>query len=311
MTARYIDYAGYTDCVEITDGQTRVVLGPHSGGRVLSYALQGQEALWLSPEHDGLTRETCGDPPPLLFPSGGRCDIGPEQIVAPRPELWLGAWKPMIVDENTACMVSPESPTAGVQLRRSFTLGGGNARLIFTQSVRNTADREIRLCHWSRTFGRGHGICIVPLTPAQSRYPNQYVMYGPGRAIQCAPVDPAISRVGDHLVVYDTPANPKLGLDSYAGWFAYLMPGNQLLVKQYDTYTDRVYNEVAGLTISLWYYQDLVCELEPIGPKEVLQPGEESLFTETWYLAEYPFPTDRRALDVDALSAFITKKLLP
>ena len=42
---------------------------------------------------------------------------------------------------------------------------------------------------------------------------------------------------------------PKLGMDSYAGWFCYLMKNDLMFVKRYPTYPDRVYNEVAGLTI--------------------------------------------------------------
>jgi len=186
----------------------------------------------------------------------------------------------------------------GVRLVREFTLDARSSHLTCTQTMENVSDRITRWCYWCRTFGRGHGICVVPLTPELSRYPNQYVMYGLGSAIGYAPEDPAIRRQGDFLVVYDTPAQPKLGLDTYAGWFAYLMPNDLLFVKRYPADPERVYHEVAGLTLSLWYYQDVTCELEPIGPRETLAPGASCAFTEEWWLLPYPFPKPREALDV-------------
>ena len=36
-------------------------------------------------------------------------------------------------------------------------------------------------------------------------------------------------------------------MDTYAGWFAYLMKKDLMFVKRFPTYPDRVYNEVAGL----------------------------------------------------------------
>lgn len=40
-------------------------------------------------------------------------------------------------------------------------------------------------------------------------------------------------------------------MDSYGGLIAYLSPNDLLFVKQFRTYPDRVYNEAAGLTISI------------------------------------------------------------
>ncbi len=298
MVTKYVDYAGYTRCVVLENDSVRVVLGPHCGGRVLQYSLSGADALMLDPKHDGLTWKP-GDPPtPMLFPSGGRCDIGPEMVIPRHPELWLGPWQAEIVDRLSARMVSVASENAGVRLTREYRLDPEGSHLSITQTMENTSHGETRWCYWCRTFGQGHGICVVPLTPELSRLPAQYVMYGPGRCIQTAPEDPAIRVRDGFLEVFDTPAQPKLGLDSYAGWFGYLMPHHLLFLKRFPTFPERIYNEVAGLTISLWYFKDVVCELEPIGPMEVLKPGETASFTEEWWLTRYPFPEQRDALDL-------------
>lgn len=72
------------------------------------------------------------------------------------------------------------------------------------------------------------------------------------------------------------PAQPKLGFDSHAGWFAYAMPHGQMFVKRFEAFPNRVYGEIASLTVSLWYPPASfvpACELEPIGPRNDIPPG--------------------------------------
>lgn len=300
MSTGYIDFAGYEGCVTLENATTQVVLGHHYGGRVLAYSWEGENALMLDPRQNGVVYTPGRDQG--FGPSGGRFDIGPEMIIPKHPMLWRGPWEVEITGDWSARMTSVVDESTGVQLVRDFALDAESSRFTCTQTIHNVSDRVTPWCHWSRTFGQGHGICVVPLT-SPSRFPKQYVMYGPGPVINVAPDDPNIEIRDDVLLVLDTPAQPKLGLDSMAGWFAYLMPNNLLFVKQFPTYPDRVYNEAAGLTLSLWYFRDLVCELEPIGPREVLAPGQSASFTETWYLAPYVFPEPRSAVDPDDVAS--------
>jgi len=105
------------------------------------------------------------------------------------------------------------------------------------------------------------------------------------------------------LEIVGPPRKPKLGFDSYAGWLAYVAPNDLLFVKRFATYPDRVYNEAAGLTISVWYPPGNRVELEPIGPRERLEPGQTASFTEEWYLAPHKFPTTGEQIDLTRLRA--------
>jgi len=61
------------------------------------------------------------------------------------------------------------------------------------------------------------------------------------------------------------------------------MKGRYLMfVKRLPVYPDRVYADMAGLTISIWCYKNEMCELEPIGPRETLASGASASFTEQW-----------------------------
>lgn len=295
---RVAPYLGYEKTVHLTNGNVTAVLCPEVGGRVLEYALNGNNALYLS---DGEKKWKPGDRPES---SAGRFDIGPELIIPPRPVLWDEAWTTEIIADRHARLTSPDDPSTGVRLVRDFVLDKNTTQLSCTQTIHNISEKPVEWCHWSRTFAVGRGICLIPLT-TPSRFPKSYVMYEEGSLINMNPEDPNIRVRDGFLEILGTPRKPKLGMDSYAGLIAYLSPQNLLFVKRFKTYPDRVYNEAAGLTISIWYPDNAMIELEPIGPRERLQPHGQASFTEEWFLTEMPFPQSR---DVDLESV---RKALP
>ena len=122
-------------------------------------------------------------------------------------------------------------------------------------------------------------------------------MYESRGLINMQPDDPQIRRVGNSLHIYPTPKHPKLGFDSYAGTLAYLAPNDLMFVKKFKTFPNRVYNEAAGLTISVWYPDREMVELEPIGPRQRIAPGESASFTEEWWLEDLPFPGVDKPVD--------------
>ena len=133
-------------------------------------------------------------------------------------------------------------------------------------------------------------------------------MYAPGDVMWYQPQDSNIRVRDGFLEVMGTPTNPKLGLDSTAGWFCYLMRNDLMFVKRFPVYPDRVYSEMAGLTISIWYYKNLMCELEPIGPSETLAPGESASYTEEWELLPYDFPEKGKDVDLDKINKVVASQ---
>jgi hypothetical protein len=268
-------------------------------GRVLEYSLNGKNSIWLDPKQEGwVLREGGGAAPDLC---GGRFDIGPEMLVPRRPTLWLGAWRAEAIGPRAARLTSAEDSATGVQLVREFKLDASSSRLSCTQTIRNVSPQDRAWCHWSRTLAVGAGICVIPLTP-HGRFPNGYVMYEDRNLINPRPVDPNIRERDGCLEIIGPPKFRKLGMDSQAGWFAYLMPNDVLFVKRYPVYPNRLYGEVAGLTISIWYDGNVRCELEPIGPLEYLKSGASASFTEEWQLEAFPFPAKGGSVDLQRIA---------
>lgn len=297
-----IDFFGYSKCLKLENQTTRVILCAQAGGRVLEYSWKAKNSLYLDPAQKGWTRSQ-----PAVDPCGGRFDVGPEKTIISHPDLWLGEWKGEITGQNSAKLTSVKDRATGLQLVREFTLDPSTSHLTCKQTISNLSDKPVACCHWSRTLAEGGGICLIPLTP-ESRFPKRYLMYGPGSVMDFQPEDPNIRVRDGFLEILGTPARPKLGIDSYAGWFCCLLKNDLMFVKRYPVYPDRVYNEMAGLTISIWYFQDKMCELEPIGPRERLAPGESASFAEEWWLLAHAFPEKGATVDLKKISRLVEEQ---
>jgi len=300
----FIDYHGYSRCPVLSNPTTRVVLGPDCGGRVLEYSINGTNALQLDPNQAGWV---AAPDKPQIDPWGGRFDIGPENVIPRHPNLWCGPWQSKIIGPRKARLTSLPDPATGVQLVREFELAADSSRLHCTQTIKNISDATKNWCHWSRTFGEGGGICVVPLNP-ESRFPAKFISYGPGDVMNYRPQkDPCLTVESGCLVISGPPQFAKLGMDSYDGWLSYLTRKNILFIKRFPVYPERVYNEMAGLTVSICYQKDRFCEIEPIGPKETIRPGESASYTEEWELFPFEYPQDGQ-IDVAKVKAMAGKR---
>ena len=303
-TARQVAFHGYTKTVELQLGKTRAVLGPQAGGRVLEFSVDGSDAMWLEEAEKNWKP---GKPGPS---SAGRFDYGPEMIVAPHPKAWSGEWSAELTKARSVKLTSPRDDPAGIQLVREFRLvpQGELVCLSCTQTMTNVSKETREVCHWGRSFSPGGGICVVPLGDRPSRFPGKYAMYEDGAVINVRARDENIRERDGFLEILAPPRKPKLGFDTYAGWLAYVMPNDRVFVKRFPTFPDRVYNEAAGLTLSVWYPPSKMIELEPIGPRERLKPGESASFTEDWWLLSHPFPKKGQQLDLKALAEQVEKQ---
>ncbi len=294
-----VTYRGVDGCIKLFNGTTIVILDPTVGGRVVEYSVNGKNTLYHNPEK--MAEGVRG-----YRPDAGRFDIGPEMTAPSRGPLWNGAYQAEITGPRSARLTSVKDvESTGVQIVREFVLDKVSSHVRCTQTIVNISNETKRYNHWSRTLAIGGGICIVPLTPELSRFPLGYIYYGPGGVLNYRHEDHPNIRVRDnYLEIIGTPPEPKFGIDSHAGWLGYITVNDLLFVKKFPTYPDRRYGEVAAYTISLWYYENQVCELEPIGPTEVIEAGGSASFTEDWWLFPFELPPDR-TVDLQSFEQFV------
>lgn len=273
------------DTVEISSGEIKVVIDLKVGGRIIEYSKTDNNVLFVRTEGDSK----------YTGPDGGRCDFGPERIAPPHPETWLEEWELVAITENYIKIKSQVAKAAGVQLIREFLLDKESNQLKFTQTIINVTDSPKRYCHWSRTFGEPNGICLAPLNP-QSRFPKGYIVYTGNNNLDYSPKGSENERVRDGILeISGPPENPKFVTDGSEGWLAYITPDNQLFVKTFEVFPEKVYGEMTGATVSIWYNREGICEIEPIGPWEWINPDESISFSENWYIVDFDYPKDKMA----------------
>jgi hypothetical protein len=303
-TAHVVSYHGYTQAIELQLGKTRAILCPQAGGRVLEFSVDGTNAMYLS---DAEKNWQPGKPGPI---TAGRFDYGPELTVMAHPKAWSGEWSAEITKTNTVKLTSPREEAAGVQLVREFRLIPHEHFVCLSckQTILNISKEIREVCHWGRSFSPGGGICVIPLGDRPSRFPSKYAMYEDSAIINVKATDDRIRERDGFVEILAPPRKPKLGFDTYAGWIGYVLPNDTLFVKRFPTYPDRVYNEAAGITLSVWYPTGPQIELEPIGPRERLKPGESASFTEDWWLLTHPFPKKGQQIDLKVLNEQVAKQ---
>ncbi len=296
--AREVTFHGYTKAIELKLGKTKAVLCPQVGGRVLEFSVDGNNAMYFEEAEKNWQP---GKPSPS---SAGRFDYGPELVVTPHPKAWSGEWTAEITKANTVKLTSPREDAAGIQVTREFSLVPHDqfVGLSCKQTLLNISKETREVCHWGRSFSPGGGICVIPQGDRPSRFPSKYAMYEDSAVINVKATDENIRERDGFLEILAPPRKPKLGFDTYGGWLGYVLPNDTLFVKRFAAFPDRVYNEAAGLTLSVWYPTGPRIELEPIGPRERLKPGESASFTEDWWLLSHPFPKKGQQLDLKALA---------
>ncbi len=287
--AQYVSAYGYKDCILLENKNTRVILNPNLGGSMLEYSLNGKNILFENPAQNG--RIWKGGEERFEVP-GGRMDIGPEKTT-PFRASFFNKWQGKITGRLSATMISPIDTVLGVQLIRKFTLDSNSSKLTCTQTIENKSSISQAYAHWSRTFARGGGICLVPVA-RNKRLPQGYALYRDQQTIDFNPIpEKNIRKTNGILEILGPISVPKLAIESDSGWTAYLHPMDLLFIKTFPVYPDRLYGDMLSNQVSIWYYKNEKCEIEPLGPLEVIKPGQDVSFTETWNLLPYNFPEDK------------------
>jgi len=282
---------GYENCIALENKKIKVILDPNVGGRVLSYTLNGKNILFENPKLNGRTWKQGA---PRFEVSGGRFDIGPGSTT-PFRASFFNTWQGEITGKNSAKLTSPKDTVLGVQLIREFYLDENSSKLRCVQHIKNISNKKQSYAHWSRTFAKGGGICLVPLNP-NSRLPKGYAIYQYKTSlIDFNPPEEKALRVRDGILeMLDTPKYPKFVMDSNQGWIAYNSKDDLLFIKKFEANENAIYGDMMNNQVSIWYYKDEKCEIEPIGPLETILPGEIVSFTENWWLLEHKYPADKK-----------------
>ncbi len=269
---RFADY----DCIRLENEALSLWVTRSVGPRIIGLALQGGDNLFaLLP---GETTE-CPGRGTYSFRGGHRLWYAPEDL----RRTYLPDDEPLTIRqvENGVLVLQPPEEPTGIQKSLTILLPGAGAHVIVDHTLDNQGEEAIELAPWAITQLRPGGVAVLPqetaLADEYGLLPNRHIVLWPYTQI----ASPYITWGDRYLFITATMQEGalKIGFPNPAGWLGYAV-GEILFVKHaayrpQATYFDRG-------SSSECYCNPRFLELETLGPRVTLSPGQSVTHRETW-----------------------------
>jgi len=283
-------FAGY-DCIKLENNDLALWVTQSVGPRIIGLALQGGANLLAQVPDITLT---CPGEGAYSLRGGHRLWHAPED---PRRTYIPDDAPVTIADVESGVRVTqPIEAQTGIRKSLTITLPGQDARVIVDHTLHNLGKWPVELAPWAITQLKPGGTAILPqaTTPADEYglLPNRQIVLWPYTQIN----SPHITW-GDRYVFVEAtmPSGAlKIGFPNPAGWLGYVEE-DTLFVKHTAYQPDAAYFDRGSS--SECYCNPRFLELETLGPRTNLAPGESVTHRETWALhAGVSFRPDETAV---------------
>lgn len=272
MTLETVSFEGH-DCVRLEDGDVAVVVTISTGPRVIGLLVENENLFAVLP--DATLAGPDGEP--FRFLGGHRLWVAPEiPSITYRPDD-----RPCAVTQ-VEDGVRVEAPADGAQLSKSIAVRRAPQGWVVDHVVRNASQRSITIAPWAITQLRTGGEAVLPIASREEgpRADRSLVLW-PYTDLDDPRIGFGRDEVRIHAVRSGTPL--KLGAAPSDECVAYRL-GKHRFEKRVDldpnaTYPDR------GAAVQV-FVCDAFCELETLGPLEVVPPGETITHRERWTLGQ-------------------------
>lgn len=296
------NYGGWPNTYRLSNGLVEMHVVTDIGPRIMDLRPAGGANLLHTREALGGTNEQT-----YMFRGGWRLWIAPERTETTYA-LDNTRCTAEVRDDRTLVITAPPQPAAGIQKRVEVSLANGEPRARLVSHITNVADRSLTYAAWSLPVLQPGGRAFVPLDvgPLTAFDATRRVILWSYAHF----TDPRYA-FGDRLIQIDQsriPAPPagqsgrhddesKIGVDSSQGWAAYLLD-RTLFFERFPHVRGGAYPD-GGATIEVYSNHEFL-ELEHLGPLTTIQPGEEIVFPEDWWLfTDVNVPVS----EIDALQA--------
>ena len=273
-------YAGF-DCVRVSNEVISLWITKSIGPRIIGLSLKGGENLFALLPDAQYTHQN-GDV--YYFRGGHRLWVAPEEVST----TYYPDNQPVSVTqiENGIEVIQPEEDSTGLQKSMKISLPDDDQAVVrIEHRIENLGTTTAALAAWAISQLRPGGVGILPmnmeLADEHGLLPNRQLALWP----YTYPGHPLVSLGKRYLLVTaafdDGPF--KVGFPNPRGWLGYLLEGT-LFVKQAKYDPQALYYDLNSS--SECYCGPMFLELETLGPKTVLKPGEHLIHYETWRLYE-------------------------
>ena len=270
-------FAGY-DCAGLENDALALWVTRSVGPRIISLTLQGGANLFAELPDDTVDCPGIGA---FSFRGGHRLWYAPED---PR-RTYIPDDTPVTINDSEQGMrvIQPVEAQTGIQKTLTISLPGRDARVIIDHTLYNRGKRPVVLAPWAITQLRTGGMAILPqtaeLADEHGLLPNRHFALWPYTAIN----SPFITW-GDRFTFVEAVMRAgalKIGFPNPDGWMGYAVEGT-LFVKHAAYVPDADYLDRGSS--SECYCNARFLELETLGPRTSLAPGQSVTHRETWAL---------------------------
>lgn len=278
MKPESIEYAGWNNCLRLSNGVVELIATLDVGPRILRFGfVDGQN---LFHEFDHQLGQTGAEE--WTNYGGHRLWHAPE--VEPRTYFPDNAPVAHTWDGNTLTLTPPPEHTNALQLSLQVTLDPSEPKARINHLITNIGVWDVELAPWSLSVMEDNGRAILPQEP--------YVAHGqsltPARPLvlwkYTNMADPRFTWGEKFIQLQADPSQEsrqKFGALNTLGWMAYLLKG-EVFVKRYGyepgaTYTDMNCN-------SELFTMPGFLEVETLAPLQRIAPGATAEHLESWTL---------------------------
>lgn len=267
-------YAGY-DCLILGNGHLKTWVTVSCGPRIIGLSFKGGENM-LAELPNAVYETPSGKE--YRFRGGHRLWHAPEHpertYVPDDEEVRVSQI------EGGASFQQPIENSTGIQKSIEILLLDEEPRISINHTLTNHGASTVELAPWAITQLRPGGFAILPQnTRDTGLLPNRRLTLWPYTDVN----SPFISWGNQFVMVQAKMRSEKLkiGWANPAGWLAYWLDGT-VFVKHTDYHSQSEYYDYGSSTEC---FCDPNCiELETLGPKAILEPGQSVSHREQWLL---------------------------
>jgi hypothetical protein len=268
-------YAGY-ECVRIKNETLALWVATNVGPRVIGLELSAGENLFAELPEALIECPGVGE---FKLRGGHRLWQAPED---PR-RTYLPDDDPVSVNQDVegVTFTQPVEPQTGIEKSLWISLPKSKVQVSVEHQLKNCGSEPIELAAWAITQLKPGGVAILPQTRERA---DQYGLL-PNRQIALWPYTEANSEHitwGDQYIFISATMKDgaiKVGFPNPTGWIGYLRE-DVLFIKQAEFFPEKDYYDFNSS--SECYCNPSFLELETLGPKTKLEPGETLSHLETW-----------------------------
>ncbi len=289
---RKINYGGWPNCIELSNGQIDLVATTDVGPRIIRLGFaHGKNLFKEIPDQLGKT----GGAKWTAY-GGHRFWHAPE--VMPRTYVPDNSPIEHTWDGKTLKLIQPVETTTGLQKEIEITMDPKRNRVTLLHRLTNKNLWAIEAAPWALSVMDGPGRAIFPQEP----FVKQLLPVRPMALWGYTDMrDPRWIWGTKYIQLRCDPAAKtaqKFGMMNTLGWAAYCR-GDEIFIKRFPYDAKATYPDFGCNTES--YTTGDMLEVESVGGLVKLEPGEKAEHVENWFLFKGDLSEDENRIDTDLL----------